>query len=1298
MQIRIFLAALALLSGLAMAADRPAPASWSLGGSAEADLASIGLVRFDALDLVALAAEDAGREAMGEPPRFAWPHATAFTTDRHGRWDQHGDTAIWRFRVQAEAANLINFGFAHVRLPEGSRLYIYSPKAALDRAMDRFLVIGPYDARINRSHGEFWTPNLQGDDAIVELNVPAARRAELSFEIAQVSHGYRGFGEAALGYHQASTRAVGDGKQSCRDEGGGRSGACNQDVACLSEDDPWNEPRSAVGAYQRSGSFACTGSLVNNTANDQRMLFMTARHCISPAQTASIVVYWNYEWPTCRRPGAAGGTAVNPPDPNITNSGGSFLASTSNPFQGNCTAPNECSDVFLLELNDPANPDFGLFWAGWDRRPPPTVCAQGPGSSTAGLCATIHHPGVHEKRITWVAQDMQVGNIAGAQNIHWHPFWHPNPPELPNMPGGPPATIPPAVTEGGSSGSPLYSADRRLLGVLSGGPAFCGATGASLSDFYGGLWHAWDGMGTATTRMRDYLDPLGTAPLFIDGTGRDGFALEVDGTELSQCGFDDLLIAIEIEAQGEFDEPVSLSVNGLPKELSSAFSDNPVTPPGSSTLTLGNLSEAGNGPFSFSLQGDAGELSRALEFSVFLADEAPEAAVVISPANGAIGVPTQPTITWTAELGNAFALEIATDPDFDTVIYSVAVTTTSHTVAQTLETSTVHYLRVRAANDCDSADWSTVVAFTTEALPGDCPVGTTALDLLSENFAGGSLPAGWSTAGSTGAVGWVPSTAQAHSGSHSMFAQNIATVSDQRLTTAPVSLPEGAVSMFLNFQNWQSIESVAGGCYDGGLLEVSTNDGASWSQVTEDLIVSRDYDGPISGSHSNPLGGLPGWCGDPRDFWERYTVNLSGWAGETLRFRFRFGTDSSVSRVGWYVDSVEVRACFAGDPYSLGGTVSGLEGAGLVLQNNGGNDLPIPDNGSFEFSVPVFDGQDYEVTVAQQPVAPFQDCQVSNGSGTVDGADISDVEVVCVVLPTFSIGGTVSGLNGSGLVLQNNQGDDLAILDNGSFEFAETLLDQQAYAVTVAVQPTQPSQSCTVNNGGGIVDGADVTNVEVVCEDRIATLFGTVTSLGYCQADPAAVEAADVAVSGQLSGYATQTGVDGDYDFQIRVDESPVTVEVTASGHATASVADLPLSDAAPTEQNFDLLLLAACAQTDLDSVALRLVIATQAEAVVTLSNALGGVALDWSLRIDPGCYDPLTVPWLALSASSGQIAAGDQQAITANVDAGELEEGFYQTVLCLDSSDSNKPSIDIDVQLEVVGPDLFQDRFEASE
>ena len=82
---------------------------------------------------------------------------------------------------------------------------------------------------------------------------------------------------------------------------------------------------------------------------------------------------------------------------------------------------------------------------------------------------------------------------------------------------------------------------------------------------------------------------------------------------------------------------------------------------------------------------------------------------------------------------------------------------------------------------------------------------------------------------------------------------------------------------------------------------------------------------------------------------------------------------------------------------------------------------------------------------------------------------------------SYTVGGTVSGLAGSGLVLQNNGGDDLSILSNGSFSFKTSLTSGTAYAITVKTQPANPSQTCTVSNGSGTMNGAPVDNVAVNC-------------------------------------------------------------------------------------------------------------------------------------------------------------------------------------------------------------------------
>jgi hypothetical protein len=186
-------------------------------------------------------------------------------------------------------------------------------------------------------------------------------------------------------------------------------------------------------------------------------------------------------------------------------------------------------------------------------------------------------------------------------------------------------------------------------------------------------------------------------------------------------------------------------------------------------------------------------------------------------------------------------------------------------------------------------------------------------------------------------------------------------------------------------------------------------------------------------------------------------------------------------------------ACVS-NPFTVGGTVMGLGGSGLVLRNNGGDDLAIAANGAFTFATALADGSAYAVTVVTQPAGPSQTCTVGNGSGTLAGGNVTNVAVACVNNP-FTVGGTVTGLLGSGLVLRNNGGDHLAIAANGAFTFATALADGSAYAVAVVTQPAGPSQTCTVGNGSGTLAGANVTNVAVTCVTHQYTVGGTVTGL-----------------------------------------------------------------------------------------------------------------------------------------------------------------------------------------------------------
>src|SRR5882762_4508042 len=168
---------------------------------------------------------------------------------------------------------------------------------------------------------------------------------------------------------------------------------------------------------------------------------------------------------------------------------------------------------------------------------------------------------------------------------------------------------------------------------------------------------------------------------------------------------------------------------------------------------------------------------------------------------------------------------------------------------------------------------------------------------------------------------------------------------------------------------------------------------------------------------------------------------------------------------------------------SIGGTVTGLAkaGSGIVLQDNGGDNLTVKANGTFKFPTLVPAGGAYKVTILTQPSGPNQTCTVSNGTGTAN-ANVVNVQVVCPAI-THTIGGTVVGLAGtnSGMVLQDNLGDNLTISSNGPFQFNTPIADGSTYDVSVLVAPnTQPGVGIVTWAYQGTATSA-VTSVIVDC-------------------------------------------------------------------------------------------------------------------------------------------------------------------------------------------------------------------------
>ncbi|MBK8287085.1 MAG: S8 family serine peptidase [Ahniella sp.] len=370
-----------------------------------------------------------------------------------------------------------------------------------------------------------------------------------------------------------------------------------------------------------------------------------------------------------------------------------------------------------------------------------------------------------------------------------------------------------------------------------------------------------------------------------------------------------------------FTTPVALSLTGEPAGTTESFVPPTVTPPGSSVLTLGNLTGATAGTYAMTLTGTAGAevKNRAIALNVFSAN--PTAAALTAPADAAGNVPLRPTFTWTASTQAAsYVIEVDDSADFSSIVYTSTVTGTSHTPGTDLPSNTPLNWRVRALNTCGSVN-SPVSTFTTVALPGDCSIGTVAQVHYTTGFE--TAPSDWTPDPTSVGGNWAITSARVHGGANAFLAQDLATVSDQRLVSPAIALPAGQAGLILSYYSHQILEDRTGGCYDGGLLEVSTDGGTVWTQVPGAAMLTDPYNGPFDTGFGAPLPGAQAWCEDPpvanAPVWTRSVVDLNTYAGQSVRFRFRVATDSSVGRVphGFYLDSVLVQGCTAAVPNGI---------------------------------------------------------------------------------------------------------------------------------------------------------------------------------------------------------------------------------------------------------------------------------------------------------------------------------------------------------------------------------------------
>ncbi len=258
----------------------------------------------------------------------------------------------------------------------------------------------------------------------------------------------------------------------------GNSGDCHVDINC-SEGNNWQTEKRAVCRIVKNGRSWCTGTLINNTDLDGTPYFLTANHCISTQSAADDCIFiFNYESPSC----------------------GGGDGSTSQSISGaTLRATRQQSDFALLELSHMPLSTYNPYYAGWDRNN-----NQGAG----GVC--IHHPAGDVKKIsTFNMAPVSSYCISGypQNNFYLIDKWI----KTTNGQG---------VTEGGSSGSPLFNNNHHVIGQLYGG---CPGHNSDCSDpsndysNYGKIFSSWDLGSNSGSRLEDWLDPINNNPMVFDG-------------------------------------------------------------------------------------------------------------------------------------------------------------------------------------------------------------------------------------------------------------------------------------------------------------------------------------------------------------------------------------------------------------------------------------------------------------------------------------------------------------------------------------------------------------------------------------------------------------------------------------------------------------------------------------------------------------------------------------------------------------------------------------------------------------
>lgn len=410
----------------------------------------------------------------GKPRIYAKEIDTCLNTENSGEWKYNSDgSSIWIMAIRAEGAAGIILYFENFHIYKGGKLFIYNKKKSQ--------VLGAFTEKTNPKTWKFATQPLRGDQIIIEYEAePGTLMPVLDIK----SIGYVFYGSGLEGSNSLRAGEV--------------NTSCMVPIDCI-EGAAWqNEKNGICEMIMKIGdkAYLCTGSVINNTAEDFKPYIISANHCFnvngdtpSNEDLSMWIFKFHYEKVNCNYTKTLYETKSIVGCTKIAN----------NPL-------NNGSDGLLLLLNDTIPDNYNVYYNGWDRTN---------NGTESGSC--IHHPQGEEMCISTIKDKTENGTWndqtnTGAPSATWRVYYK----KTDNGHG---------VVLSGSSGSPLFNKNKLIIGTLTGGATSCSEEGTGKSSYFGKLYYHWDkylinNKLEDSSRMDKYLDPLNTEKTTLNGTWR----------------------------------------------------------------------------------------------------------------------------------------------------------------------------------------------------------------------------------------------------------------------------------------------------------------------------------------------------------------------------------------------------------------------------------------------------------------------------------------------------------------------------------------------------------------------------------------------------------------------------------------------------------------------------------------------------------------------------------------------------------------------------------------------------------